>query len=337
MKQIDLSAISGTVGLVLRKQELVQLNDAIKQVGLTLGNGIVGNGSNVVYVLYGCVITGGSNVWNCTAGAIYYNGEIYAVDAASGVATTSNTYYFGTKRFNDATQGTSTSGLIDDIYENKIVFYGNSTPSGVTQIWQAGDFLGRIKDNLNLESLIDSAQSLATTANNTANAALPKAGGTMTGQIVGVGGATGNQLATANDVGNAINTQASAGTIISGNVTKSSSSGVITTFTAGWYTYTEVGKIGTLNITMQIDLSNNWIANDYLQIDLSAIGTPNGVNPWHGVCNVYADGGAATGHGLIARVNNSWGKVLRLVFLGNINDPTNANGCINASISYNVA
>lgn len=188
-----------------------------------------------------------------------------------------------------------------------------------------------------LQLLVNKVQTAITNiaaVTTTANDAMPKAGGTFTGQVIGAGGATGNQLVTFNDVANLINTQGYNITVSSGNVTKSSASGVITTFTAGFCSYTQVGKVATINIVLQIDLSNNWLAGDYLEIDLSSIETPSGAGAWHGVANAFPDGGALTFGGLVARVNNSWGKKLRIVFLTANNDPTGVNSCINASISY---
>lgn len=61
------------------------IKEAIKQIAIHLKAGV-----DAPYILWGAAITGPTNgPWNVSAGAIYYQGEIYLVDAAVAVTNTS--------------------------------------------------------------------------------------------------------------------------------------------------------------------------------------------------------------------------------------------------------
>ncbi|HKC67701.1 MAG TPA: hypothetical protein VKG26_05690, partial [Bacteroidia bacterium] len=51
--------------------------------------GMIGNSydASKVYVLWGCVNSGSGSNYNISAGAVFYNGEVYTVDATSFTAT----------------------------------------------------------------------------------------------------------------------------------------------------------------------------------------------------------------------------------------------------------
>lgn len=64
--------------------------ESILETADALARGLVGNYSTGdVVILYGCTLTGftsgAANPWATTAGAIFYNGEVYLVPASSGV------------------------------------------------------------------------------------------------------------------------------------------------------------------------------------------------------------------------------------------------------------
>lgn len=85
MKRILTASISSTAKQPLIKGSLEFLQDSYKEVINALVNGLITYTTNDVIIIYGCVVSG-SNPYAVTAGAIYYNGEIYLVDAASGLA-----------------------------------------------------------------------------------------------------------------------------------------------------------------------------------------------------------------------------------------------------------
>jgi hypothetical protein len=169
MNQLNLAAVTSSVGLYPRAEELEQLQNAIIQLSQSINGGFTealqSDVSNV-YVIFGCVITslGGGN-YSCTQGAIYYNGEIYTVEAVVSVAVTGTSYKFGiTETYGTAgalTDGTTTNDLV-----NKVgVFYGTSTPANTTNIFINGSFrtLVRITSNIDLKTAIDTINTTLTT------------------------------------------------------------------------------------------------------------------------------------------------------------------------------
>lgn len=90
MKKVDISNISLTVGQRFKSGTLEFLQDIPKEVAQHILKSLYGiaNNSTNVYVLYGCVNTGSGSNYIISAGAVYYNGEIYAVPAATFTVTT---------------------------------------------------------------------------------------------------------------------------------------------------------------------------------------------------------------------------------------------------------
>jgi hypothetical protein len=85
MRKLDTSAVTTTVGLPLKAGSLVHLQLAYQEAISALGQALAGSAYNPgkVYVLSGCVNSGSGNNYNISAGSIFYNGEVYLVDAAS--------------------------------------------------------------------------------------------------------------------------------------------------------------------------------------------------------------------------------------------------------------
>lgn len=84
MKRLLSSSITSTA-----KQPIVQgtiefLQDSYKEIFNALVNGMIIYTTNDLIILYGCVVSG-LGPYDVTAGAIYYNGEVYLVDAVSGL------------------------------------------------------------------------------------------------------------------------------------------------------------------------------------------------------------------------------------------------------------
>lgn len=89
MKKIDTSFDSPTLGRPFLSRSLDHIQQAYTEITDSVVKGILGTyTANDVIVLYGCVLTGTDpGARTVTAGAIYYNGEIYLVDAG-GLTTT---------------------------------------------------------------------------------------------------------------------------------------------------------------------------------------------------------------------------------------------------------
>ena len=79
MRNVNLSAVSTTIGFPIRAGTIAHLQLATKEAVASYIRMQIGNSYNSLsaYVLYGCELV--SN--NISAGAVFYNGEVYLVDA----------------------------------------------------------------------------------------------------------------------------------------------------------------------------------------------------------------------------------------------------------------
>ncbi len=85
MKKINVTPLTGTLGAPFLKQTFVHTDEQVAEVVDALVKGLIGAYTDDdLIILHGCVITG-TTTKAITAGAIYYNGEVYLVDAASGL------------------------------------------------------------------------------------------------------------------------------------------------------------------------------------------------------------------------------------------------------------
>lgn len=99
MKDINTSLVTSTSRQPFHNWSLEHVQEGIKENDDSLVQGIL-NTMNISYttndviVLYGCVLTGSysgaGNPYAVTAGAVYYNGEVYQVDAVSGTISGTN-------------------------------------------------------------------------------------------------------------------------------------------------------------------------------------------------------------------------------------------------------
>lgn len=97
MKKIETSAIVGNAGLPIIKATHDQWNENSAEITSSIIKGLLGSyTTGDLIVLHGCVVTiasgaiPGTGTANNTAGAIYYNGEIYQVDANASLLSTTN-------------------------------------------------------------------------------------------------------------------------------------------------------------------------------------------------------------------------------------------------------
>jgi hypothetical protein len=90
MKKIDTTNIAGLAKAPFIKATHDHIKESIQENDSDIIKGLIGTyTTNDLIILYGCVVTaiipGTSSI---TAGAIYYNGEIYQVDADASIITT---------------------------------------------------------------------------------------------------------------------------------------------------------------------------------------------------------------------------------------------------------
>jgi hypothetical protein len=93
MKILNLSDITGAVSMPLKKGTLQFLQDSYGELFKATIIALIGPSYNpgTVYVLYGCVNSG---TYIISEGAVFYNGEIYLVDATSFSVTGTDTAIF---------------------------------------------------------------------------------------------------------------------------------------------------------------------------------------------------------------------------------------------------
>lgn len=138
MRKLDVSAVTDSVGLPVKGGTLVHLQYAYQEALAALGKGLVGAAydENKVYVLNGCVNTGVGSNYEISAGAVYFNGEVFLVDAVSfsisgaqvAVAVIDTSY------FADSTADPVefTDGVLRNIHEiRKVVLQPGLNGSGI--------------------------------------------------------------------------------------------------------------------------------------------------------------------------------------------------------------
>lgn len=140
MKILKTSDITASIAMPVKKGTLDHIQAAYKEgmdaIAKAFINflGIAYNASNF-YILHGCANSGTGSDYNISAGAIFYNGEIYLVDATTftaaggetcvGIITTT---YFAA---DEADPVTFTDGILRNVHEiRKIVFASGVSGSG---------------------------------------------------------------------------------------------------------------------------------------------------------------------------------------------------------------
>ena len=91
MKRVDTAAITDSARMPVKKSVIDYLQDAHKETTSEVIKGLVGAvnyATNAIYIVAGIINTSGTNY---SGGSIFYNGELYLVDA---VNLTSGTPYF---------------------------------------------------------------------------------------------------------------------------------------------------------------------------------------------------------------------------------------------------
>lgn len=89
MKQLDYTLITASKGQLLKSGSLKFFQDIPTEIGQALIQTHYGvpPTSTTVYILYGCVNSGSGSTYTISAGAVYYQGEIFFVPAASFTAS----------------------------------------------------------------------------------------------------------------------------------------------------------------------------------------------------------------------------------------------------------
>lgn len=142
MKKLDLSAVTSSVGMPQKSGVLDHIQSAYQETIAELAKSLIGSAGydpTKAYVLSGCVNSGTFPVYTITAGAIFYAGEIYLVDAASftvsganvGVASIVTSYFSAS----NADPVVFTDGNSRNVHEiRKIAFAGGLSGSGIADV-----------------------------------------------------------------------------------------------------------------------------------------------------------------------------------------------------------
>lgn len=150
MKKVDLSAVTASNGLPQKSGILEHIQSAYQEAIAETVKSLVGSNSYnpaKAYVLNGVVNSGTGSNYIISAGAIFFNGEVYLVDAASFTITGSNvavgaiatTYFSAT----NADPVIFTDGVSRNIHQiRKIVMQPGLSGSG------AADFVDFIRIDL---------------------------------------------------------------------------------------------------------------------------------------------------------------------------------------------
>lgn len=165
MKKLDLSAIAVGAAMPLKKGSLQLIQDSYKEVVDALVNGLIQYTPNTLIVLYGCKLT---NALGNTQGAMYYNGEIYLVDAASTVAVTgSNIRAWAIRTDNilstDADGVVFSDGVSRNVHQNVKIKLVDSPIGGSGVAGYVADYGGT--KNLNEDFLYDNLAGTITPTN----------------------------------------------------------------------------------------------------------------------------------------------------------------------------
>lgn len=135
MRKLNTSNITSNAQMPVKSGTLVHLQLAYQEALNALALNIVGRNANQAlgYILYGCVNSGSAGSMDVSAGAIYYNGEVFLVDAftltvadtaVANIATT----YFAT----NADPVAFTNGTSYNVHEiRKITFADGASGSGI--------------------------------------------------------------------------------------------------------------------------------------------------------------------------------------------------------------
>jgi hypothetical protein len=85
MKILDITSITNSSQMPLKKGSLQFLQDSYREIVQAVMQALIGVGydPNVVYVLYGCVNSSTAPVFNVSSGAVFYAGRVYFFNAAS--------------------------------------------------------------------------------------------------------------------------------------------------------------------------------------------------------------------------------------------------------------
>ena len=142
MKKLNTSPITNTTAMPVKAGTLQHLQLAYQEAINALARNAVGRATDDTraYILFGCVNSGTTGAMNVSAGAIFFAGEVFLVDAftlnvtLAAIASISTTYYSI-----EADPVTFTDGVARNVHEVRKITFSNGT-SG-TGLFDFGNML----------------------------------------------------------------------------------------------------------------------------------------------------------------------------------------------------
>lgn len=132
MKRLKTESLTGSLKAPYAKVAVDHVQSNALEVANSLARGIIGNYSaSNLYVLHGCVVTVVTSTAAITAGAIYYNGEIYQVAAATGIAGSGGANWVWKVLDTSVQSKFSDNNTYDWMQTKSIIFTGGLTGTGI--------------------------------------------------------------------------------------------------------------------------------------------------------------------------------------------------------------
>ena len=138
MKKLDTTAITTAVGFPVKSGTLLFLQQAFQEMGNAAIQAIIGSSYDAtkVYILFGCVATGADpGVRTFSAGAVFFNGEVFIVPAAAFTSVDVSVGTIVTSYFNDPTADpvTFTDGVPRSAHQiRQVIIADGASGSGGT-------------------------------------------------------------------------------------------------------------------------------------------------------------------------------------------------------------
>lgn len=135
MKILDVTPISASAQMPIKKGTLQFLQDAYKEVINAILRGTIGGSysASTYYILHGCVNSGAGSNYVISAGAIFLNGEIYLVDAVTFTTTGGQVPVMNivtTQYTTNADPVTFTDGVAYNVHDIRKIAISAGTASG---------------------------------------------------------------------------------------------------------------------------------------------------------------------------------------------------------------
>ena len=134
MKTLDLSAVTPSIGIIPQKDTVEHITSSYLEGVASLAKSMIPISwqTGKLVILHGCVATGSNpGARTLTAGAVFYNGEVYQVPAASFTTTGSQIGIWTLQDVNTGTESKLTDGSdVHVLVDNKFVFSAGLAGSG---------------------------------------------------------------------------------------------------------------------------------------------------------------------------------------------------------------